>query len=153
MPELPKTVAEVMTRKLVTISKDDTLGKLEDGMIRFRFRHLPVVEDGKLIGVVSHRDLLHASSSFLSNAADKRDEVIHKQPASAIMQREMITIRPTESLVGAASLMWEAKLGCLPVTEEDGTLLGILTEADFIRLFIRLATGNSPPPPPSTRMR
>ncbi len=148
MPQLPKTVGEVMTRKLVTIGQNDSLEKLEEGMQRFHFRHLPVVEDGKLVGLVSHRDLLHASSSFLSDSADKRDQVIHQQPASAVMQKEVITVKPTEPLLSAAKLMWEGKLGCLPIAEEDGTLVGILTEADFIRLFIRHETGDGPPPPP-----
>jgi CBS domain-containing protein len=103
-------------------------------MAAFRFRHLPVVEQDKLVGLITHRDLLHASSSFLSEKAKERDDIIHKVPAKRIMQRELLTVRPNEPLVDIAKLMWEAKVGCVLVTEEDGKLLGIITEADFIRL-------------------
>ncbi len=147
--QLPKTVSEVMTRKVVTIGENDTLARLEHGMQRFRFRHLPVVEDGKLVGLVSHRDLVHATASFLSDEADAQNARIYEQPAKTIMQTEVVSVRPDEPLLAAAQLMWEAKLGCVPVTDEDGRLLGILTEADFVKLAIQMLSDGSMPPPPS----
>jgi CBS domain-containing membrane protein len=130
----PKLVRDLMTRQIFTISPDDTLEHLEEHMQAFRFRHLPVVDGKKVVGLITHRDLLHASSSFLSERAKERDEIIHRVPAKRIMQRELITVRPSEQLSEVAIMMWEAKIGCVLVTEEDGTLLGIVTEADFIRL-------------------
>ena len=147
MPDLPKTVSDVMTKKVVTIGENDTLEKLEEGMQRFHFRHLPVVEDGKLVGLVSHRDLLHAFSSFLSASASERDAVIRKQPAKKIMRADVVTIGPDDTLLDAAKLMWEAKLGCLPVVDKDEKLVGILTEGDFVRIMIRLMGGAATPPP------
>jgi CBS domain-containing membrane protein len=150
MPQtLPETVAELMTKKVVTIGENDSLAQLEHGMQRFHFRHLPVVADGRLLGLVSHRDILHASASFLSDEAEHQNARILQQPASAIMQREVVTIRPHEPLLAAARLMWEAKLGCLPVTDDDNRLLGILTEADFIKLAIQMLGDGTMPPPPS----
>ncbi len=149
---LPKTVAEAMTRKVVTIGENDTLEAAEQGMKRFHFRHLPVVEDGKLVGIVSHRDLLHAASSFLSSEEEARNKVIHKQPAKAVMHTDVVTVGPSDTLYEAAKLMWEGKLGCLPVLDDDEKLVGILTEADFVRFTMRaLAEGSSDrPPPPSS---
>jgi CBS domain-containing protein len=117
-------------------------------MDRFHFRHLPVVDGNKLVGLVTQRDLLHASSSFLSDKAAERDEVILEQPVGKIMQRDVLSVQPHEPLLDAALVMWEGKLGCLPVTEEDGTLVGILTETDFIRLAVNMLR-EGPPPPPS----
>ena len=151
--DLPKTVREVMTRKVVTISENDTLASLESGIERFRFRHLPVVDGKKLVGLVSHRDLLHASSSFLSSEAEQRNQLIHKQPAKLIMHTDLVTVGPDDSLVDAAKLMWEGKLGCLPVVEDGDVLVGILTEADFLKVFMRLAGASVPPPPPSATTR
>lgn len=149
--ELPKTVGELMTRKVVTVSPDDTLRAAEDGMGRFHFRHLPVVEGNKLVGLITHRDLLHASSSFLSDQAAARDEIIHKQPVKRIMRTDLVTVAADESLLSAAKLMLEAKIGCLPVVNVDDTLVGIITEADFVKLTVRLLGGGSvPPPPPSS---
>jgi CBS domain-containing membrane protein len=129
----PVTVADLMTRKIIAIGENDTLENLEENMERFRFRHLPVVDGDKLIGLVTHRDLLHASSSFLSDRESERNKLIHKVPVGTIMQTEVLTVESTDKLLDVAKLMWESKLGCLPVVD-GGKLVGIVTEADFIRL-------------------
>jgi CBS domain-containing protein len=134
LEKTPKLVADLMTRKLFTIEADTPLENLEAQMKKFRFRHLPVVDGDELIGLISYADLLHASSSFLSERAAERDALIHRVPASRIMHTDLVTVRPTDTLADAAKVMWEARLGCLPVTSDDGKLLGIITEADFIRL-------------------
>ena len=125
---------ELMTKKIFTIEPDDVIARLQEQMKAFRFRHLPVVRERKLVGLITHSDLLHASSSFLSPVARERDDLIHKLPASRIMQTEVIAVRPNDTLKEVAHLMWEARIGCVLVTEEDDTLVGIITEGDFIRL-------------------
>ena len=130
----PKLARDLMTKNIFTIGPDDILEHLQDHMQAFHFGHLPVVEGHKLVGLISHSDLLHASSSFLSDSAGRRNALIHKQPAKRIMQRELVTVRPTDTLLDVAFLMWEARVGCVLVTEDDDTLVGIITEADFIRL-------------------
>jgi CBS domain-containing membrane protein len=134
-----ETVADVMTRKIVTVSEKDALEDVEKGMQRLRFRHLPVVDaSGKLVGLLSHGDLLHASSSFLSDHEAERNALILQQPVRRIMQRELLTVGPEDSLVEAGKLLWESKIGCLPVVDEDDKLLGIITKSDFIRVALRL---------------
>jgi CBS domain-containing membrane protein len=130
----PKLAQDLMTRKLFTIGQDDIIAHMEEHMQAFRFRHLPVVDDRKLIGLISHTDLLRASASLFSAKAKAQDELIHQLPAKHIMQREVVTVRPTDTLEEVAVVMWEGKLGCVLVTEEDKTLVGIITEGDFIRL-------------------
>ncbi len=134
VPGEPRLARDLMTRQLFTIGPDDLLEHLEEHMEAFRFRHLPVVDGNKLVGLISHSDLLHASSSFLSEKARERDHVIHKVPASRIMQKELLTVRPADSLADVAVLMWEARVGCVLVTDGDDTLVGIITEGDFVRL-------------------
>lgn len=130
----PRLVRDLMTRQLFTIEPDTPLKRLEQHMETYRFRHLPVVEGDKLVGLITHGDLLHASSSFLSERAKERDELIHKVPASRIMQRELITVNPDDTLDDVARLMWEARVRCVLVVEGDSRLVGILTESDFLRL-------------------
>jgi CBS domain-containing protein len=130
----PKLAQDLMTRKIFTIGPDDKLLHLEEHMEKFRFGHLPVVENDKLVGLITHADLLHASASFLTQKAKEIDEIVHNFPASRIMQRELITVRPTDSLADVAKLMWEGKVGCVLVTDENERLVGIITEGDFIRL-------------------
>jgi predicted transcriptional regulator/GNAT superfamily N-acetyltransferase len=130
----PKRAADLMTRQILTIGPDDKLQMLEEQMERFRFRHLPVVEGDKLVGLISHSDLLHASSSYLSDTAKERNAIIHQLPASRIMLRDFVTVRPTEPLAAVAALMWKTRLGCVLVTDDEQNLLGIITEGDFVRL-------------------
>jgi len=130
----PKLAQDLMTRKIFTIGPNDKLLHLEEHMEKFRFGHLPVVEDDKLVGLITHADLLHASASFLTQKAKEIDEIVHNFSASRIMQRELITVRPTDTLADVAKLMWEGKVGCVLVTDENERLVGIITEGDFIRL-------------------
>jgi len=130
----PKLAQDLMTRKIFTIGPNDKLLHLEEHMDKFRFGHLPVVENDKLVGLITHADLLHASASFLTQKAKEIDEIVHNFPASRIMKKELVTARPTDSLVDVAKLMWESKVGCVLVTDDAERLVGIITEGDFIRL-------------------
>jgi len=140
----PRTARDLMTRELLTIGPDDPLAPLDTHMQRFRFRHLPVVEGDVLVGLISHSDLLHAFSSVLSKSAPEENAIIRSLPASRIMRRNLVTVRPTESLVNVAVLLWESRAGCVPVTEADGTLVGIITEGDFIRVAHHFLVTHTP---------
>ena len=128
-----------MTRKIVTITEGDVLEDAEQGMQRLRFRHLPVVDSrGRLVGLLSHADLLHASSSFLSEREAERNAVILQQPVKRVMQQEVLTVQPEDPLIQAGKVLYESKIGCLPVVDAEGHLLGILTKSDFIRVALEL---------------
>jgi CBS domain-containing membrane protein len=97
-----------------------------------------VDRQGKLLGLVTHRDLLSASASWLSENEAEQNAVIKQLPVRRIMQHEVLTVQPEDSLVEAGKLLWDSKIGCLPVIDGEGTLVGIITEADFIRLAVHL---------------
>lgn len=137
-----KTVADAMTRKLLTITEQDLLGNLDGAMHRFRVRHLPVVDgDGRLVGLLTHADLLHAASSVFSDREADRNALIARATVGTIMQREVLTVEPSSPLVEAGKLMWDSKIGCLPVVQADGKLVGIITEGDFIAIAVQLLGG------------
>jgi CBS domain-containing membrane protein len=141
----PKLAQDLMTRKIFTIGPEDILEQLEQHMLAFRIRHLPVVEDDLLVGMITYADLLHASASPLVEKAKELDAIIHKRPAKHIMRREFKTVRPTATLTEVAAVMWEERIGCVLVTDDHGKLLGIVTEADFLRLahhFLTKAEGS-----------
>lgn len=128
-----------MTTKIVTVSEQDLLESLEEQMRRLRLRHLPVVNrQSKLVGLVTHRDLLSAFASWLTDNEAAENAMIKQLPVRRIMQHEVLTVQPEDSLVEAGKLLWESKIGCLPVIDGEGTLVGIITEADFIRVAVRL---------------
>ncbi len=117
-------VAEFMTKDLVTVRETDDLALAESLLKLGGVRHLPVVRERKLVGILTQRDMLR-SGQFGTPAA-------RELPVSAVMTREPTSVRPATGLAQVARLMLERKFGCLPVCEEDGTLVGIVTEADFV---------------------
>ncbi|MCY1077544.1 CBS domain-containing protein [Archangium sp. miwbw1] len=124
-----QSVGELMTRSdLVTITETQNLAKAEELLRLHRIRHLPVVRDGKLVGLVTHRDLLKAAAQC--GGADPAQQALW---ASDMMVRDVKTVRADTPSREALKLMLENKFGCLPVVRADGTLIGILTEADMVR--------------------
>ena len=130
----PRVAGDLMTRRILTIGPDDPILMLEEYMEAFRFRHLPVVEGDVLVGIIAYTDVLSALSSRLSKSAPEENAILHQLPARRIMRDDFVAVRPTERLERVAEILWETRAGCVPVTEEDGTLVGIITEGDFVRL-------------------
>lgn len=135
----PRLVRDIMTRKVITLYPEDNLEKVEQGMKQFRFRHLPVADDGKLVGLITHRDLWHIAASDREPGSAQKTEAINRSVfAQDMMQRDVVTAREDMPIRDAGRLMLEEKLGCLPVTKDDGTLVGIVTQSDFVKLAIGL---------------
>lgn len=135
----PDDVGDIMTRKLIALTEKDTVENIESGMQRFRFRHLPVVtEENKLIGLVTHRDLLRAEAEAARKSPDGNGTLAKSTPVGKVMNRDILTTSPDMDLTTAGKAMLQKKIGCLPVILEDQTLVGIVTEADFIKLVIQL---------------
>lgn len=128
-----------MTAKVVYMLEEENLERIAKGMERFKFRHLPVVDAGKLVGIVSQRDYLRASVSDLDpDFALKNDNLKRNIFVAEIMTRDVVSVRPDTPLLEAAKLLREHRFGCLPVTEADGSLVGIVTDYDFVGLTIAL---------------
>lgn len=98
-------------------------------------RHMPVVRAGKLVGVVSERDLLRASLSNLSGlASEQRRAFLQVVEIKRVMSAPPIVIQASATPERAALVMAERKIGCLPVVDDDD-LVGIVTETDLLRYF------------------
>ena len=131
-------VRDVMPLKMVTISESDTLSTVEDIMTLGHVRHMPVVHAGKLVGVVSERDLLRASLSNLTEfGTEERRAFLQVVEIGRVMSTPPIVIGPDSTVEEAARVMAEKKIGCLPVVDGDA-LLGLITETDVLRYFAGL---------------
>lgn len=138
MPK-PSLVRDIMTREVVTLYEEDNLLGVEEGMRHFRFRHLPVVDDGKLVGLITQRDLLRVAASITEPGGEVKSHNIKERLfARDVMARDLVSVREDTPLSDAGLLMWNNKLGCLPVVDDAGVLQGIITEADFVKLALRL---------------
>jgi CBS domain-containing protein len=131
-------VRDVMSGKVVRISADDNLRIVHEIMELGRVRHLPVVRRGELVGVVSQRDLLHASlSNVIGVSADEQNLFLEGVKISNVMSAPVVFVGPDVTIRVAARIMAERKIGCLPVVE-DGEVTGIVTETDLLRYFAGL---------------
>ncbi len=136
-------VSEIMKTNLVTISPYEPIGKAIKIMEQYRFRRLPVVRDGHLIGIITDRDIRKALNSPLVFHEASYDNYLHNEiKIESCMSACPISISPYADVVGAARIMEEEKIGGLPVVEA-GRLVGIITVSDLVELLIRILTEKS----------
>ena len=132
-------VKELMTEKVLTVSPDD---KVDRVFYLFNFeniRHVPVVDKGKLVGILSDRDLkkvLGPAKKFLQRA-DGSSIAISSRKVRTIMKRRPLTIEPEQRAADAAAIMAKRKIGALPVVHKN-KLVGILTSTDILKAFVKL---------------
>ena len=140
-------VAEVMRTEFASLRVGDRLDLVDQVMALGRVRHLPVLDAaGRVIGIVSNRDLLEASlTSVLAFEPEQRRTFLHSVAVDEVMTRHVETIGPDAPLAAAASRLVGHKIGCLPVVDRDGVMIGILTETDL--LAAAYAPPGSPPRP------
>ncbi|MCB0405976.1 MAG: CBS domain-containing protein [Bdellovibrionales bacterium] len=136
LSRLKLCVRDIMSVPVYSLCRDDSLGKAEQLMQDKGVRHIPIVDrEGLLVGLLSHRDVLRYSLSELSEVSQlDRNILIGDIPVGELMQPEVQAVTPDTTLRTAAVLMAEKKYGCLPVTE-NGKLVGIVTEGDFLSFF------------------
>ncbi|HME71052.1 MAG TPA: CBS domain-containing protein [Myxococcota bacterium] len=131
------SVRDLMSHEVTSVRRNDRLSLVDDVMRLGRIRHLPVVEDDdetKLVGLVSLRDVFRGSlARALGYGTRAQQKLLDMLFVKEVMTTELITTSPDTPLAEAARLMAHHKLGCLPVVEE-GRLVGILTEGDFVSL-------------------
>lgn len=128
-------VRDVMSHDVHTVKRNDELAIADALMKQERVRHLPVLdEDGKVCAVVSQRDLFRGALLRALGYGSRAEELMLRQVAvKEAMSAEIQTTAPDTPVADAARLMIERKIGCLPVIE-NGRLVGIVTETDFVRL-------------------
>jgi CBS domain-containing protein len=132
------TVAALMRRHFVSVGPADTLLDADRIMRLARIRHLPVVESGRLVGVLSHRDVLDASIARLEHRDAGAADHLRGIAIAEVMRREPYTAFESTTLGDAARRMLRLKIGCLPVVRQgpgpDGPqLIGLITESDLLR--------------------
>jgi acetoin utilization protein AcuB len=138
-------VREYMTPNPITITTDVSVPQALRIMRDKKVRRLPVLDKhGKLVGIVSDKDLLHASPSpATSLAVWEMNELLAKLKVKKVMTRKVITVTEEMPLEEAARIMVDRKIGGLPVMRER-TLAGIITETDLFKVLLEMLGGRRP---------
>lgn len=131
-------VRDVMTEKVVTVSPNSSIGDAIALMREGEFRRLPVVEDGKLVGIVTDRDLRQATNSpLVLREKWYSDFILEAIKVKACMTADPITVTPDATVLEAVRLMRDRKFGGLPVVEGD-RVVGVITITDALDYLIQL---------------
>jgi CBS domain-containing protein len=135
---MPELVSDIMTKDVVSVSEDQTLTNLLDSMHTMHFRHTPVIDDGRLVGLLTERDLLRMSTSSLLPHRESNAFLQERFHVRDVMTKDVATVSPSTALRQAGELMLEKRIGCLPVVDAKNFLVGIVTTSDFLKIAISL---------------
>jgi acetoin utilization protein AcuB len=133
-------VKDSMTREVVVLSPRTTAAEALALCRERRIRHLPVLEEGRLVGIVSDRDLRSAAPAF---GDPERASALEKIRISDVMARDVVSAHPDDPIEEAANRMRERKIGCLPVVKY-GEMVGIVTSSDVMEALIYLVGAHEP---------
>lgn len=126
-------IEKIMTRRVVSVEMDDSLSLVKTLFEKVSFHHLLVVEQNKLVGIISDRDLLKALSPYINTAAEtQRDLNSLNKKAHQIMSRNPITLRAQDSVYQAIDVFMAESISCIPITDEDKKPIGILSWRDIL---------------------
>ncbi|MEQ1636588.1 MAG: CBS domain-containing protein [Methylococcales bacterium] len=135
-------VEEIMTTKVFTVKQHDLIDRVFFLINYEKIRHLPVVDKGKVIGIISDRDLYKAlgpktNSNAIEGSVKSSELQVVETRVQNIMRRGVITTTPDALVSSAAGIMAEHKIGALPVIDNN-KLVGIVSATDILRVFSKL---------------
>jgi acetoin utilization protein AcuB len=131
-------VSDWMTKKVITVSPDDSIlqatGLAKDNSVK----HLPVVKDGRIKGIISDRDIKeYVPSKAASQDVYELHSLLAKTKVKNVMKSKVLTIRPDTPVEEAAMIMLDNNIGCLPVVDGN-KLAGIISDRDIFRVLVNI---------------
>ena len=131
-------IEEIMAREVSIGGIDDSLGDLKKIFESNHFHHIPIVAEGRLVGIVSDRDVLRFVSPYVNTMGeDNRALNTLKKKAHQIMTRDVVTVRAHDTVAAAATMMLENRCSCLPVLSDAGAIVGIVTKTNILDCIVR----------------
>lgn len=135
MTDKTTTVAQIMSTPVITVGPNDTMSEVQDIFRKNNIHHIPVVDDGKVVGIISKSDyyrLLHGFTLFKTQKSEQyNDAIMRSLLAGEAMTRQVATLDPGDSLEMAVGFFRENLFHALPVVDK-GRLVGILTTFDLL---------------------
>lgn len=134
-------VRDLMTAKPITVDPETPMLDARQRMVEERIRHLVVVENDRVVGIVTDRDIrLNLPSPATSLSVWEMNYLLSKLTVGGVMSKSVLVVDPDRPLAEAARIMVDHKIGALPVVD-GGSLVGIVTESDFVRAMARADRG------------
>ena len=145
-------VRDIMSAPVLSLTVTQSLPVAEELMRQKHVRHIPVVDDvGKLVGLITHRDVMAAKISTLAPLSEAEKATLQEGvPVGTFMRPNVWSVTPETPAGGAARMLRDHAFGCLPVVD-GGVLVGIVTEADFLSLLIDSLDADASIPAPRPR--
>jgi len=130
------TVAQIMSEKVVTALPKTTIFEAEKTMVTQGFRRLPIISDGKVIGIITAMDIIRffGTGDVFKYLQSGTIIQVLSTPALEIATKEVLTIQPNADVGQAAKIMREKNIGAVPVVRNE-KLVGIITERDFFKMI------------------
>ena len=138
-------VKEWMSSPVISVEPETTISKAHQLMKEKGIRRLPVVEKGRLVGIITIGDIREASPSDATTLSIWELNYLWAQlTVEKVMTRKALTVKSDSSMIDAAQIMLENKVSGLPVMDAGGMLVGILTESDIFRMLVKSRTPVAP---------
>ncbi len=134
-------VREIMTKEVTSVQESDAL--LDAALIfaRSTLRHLPVLRNKVLVGVITERDVKRFAPGLMSGVSPEQyNKVMETTPLARVMTRDLRTVKPDQPVADAVNILYTHRIGCLPVVE-NGELVGIVTTTDMLGLMVKMMQG------------
>ena len=129
-------ITEIMSSPPITATLDDFLSEVKEILAVNKFEHLVIIEEGKLMGVLSERELLLAISPYVnSNVYTTRDLATLNQRVGQILERHPLYLDDQSELEDAIDMFDKNHISCIPIVDADFVPVGIVTKSDIIRFF------------------
>lgn len=130
-------VSQIMSTHLVTVELDDKLSTVKEIFDNARFHHLLVIDEGKLVGVVSDRDLFKAISPNIGTVrTTAQDLATLNKRVHQIVTRKPITLSPNASAAEAVAVFLDHNISCIPIVDDNNVAVGILSWRDIFKMIL-----------------
>ena len=131
-------VCEIMSKDIEVVDRNDNLRTVEERMATKQLRHLPVLEQGEVVGIVTQRDLFKATMSSTMGYGEKAQKAyLQSVRVKEIMTSPVVTVSPDISVAAATEMIITKGIGCLPVVDNQ-QLIGLVTKTDLLRCLCAL---------------
>ena len=128
-------VRAFMTQPVVALDRNAHCDEADAVMEQHGIRHLPVLDEGRLVGIIGRHDLMRSAVAFAIGYGERgRAKLLHSLRLKEVMREDLVTIGADQPSGQAAQLLLEHRVGCLPVLE-GGEMVGIVTSSDLLRLL------------------